>query len=264
MAICDEELLKKENITLESSTNQFNELLQNAISLKEKIENEINDIDKLYDKVNNELTKSYETKHEKLIIEENNLREKLQNEVTKVKEQLEKYLSESNKVIKYSDKINKGIKILEKEEKNMIKTLSYVSKINKVQKEMKVLNNELIKNLKISFQEEENNIKYEEYYFNGIQIPKDIEFKDININSFKIFWKIDDINTINKENKQIKYKVEIRKEDDKEKFIQVYEGNKNNCLVEKLNMNTNYEVRICCIYNNIFNFYLLYKIKIMI
>ena len=58
LAICDEELLKKENITLESSTNQFNELLQNAISLKEKIEKEINEIDKLYDKVNNELTKS--------------------------------------------------------------------------------------------------------------------------------------------------------------------------------------------------------------
>ncbi len=128
----------------------------------------------------------------------------MQNEVTKVKEQLEKYLSESNKVIKYSEKINKGIKILEKEEKNMIKTLSYVSKINKVQKEMKVLNNELIKNLKISFQEEQNNIKYEKYYFNGIQIPKDIEFQDISFNSFKIFWKLDNLNILIKNRLNIK------------------------------------------------------------
>ena len=76
-----------------------------------------------------------------------------------------------------------------------------------------------MKNLNISFQEEQNSIKYEEYFFNGIQIPKDIEIKDINTNSFKLNWKIDNINIINTDNKQIKYKVEIRKEN--EKFIKV-------------------------------------------
>ena len=248
--------MKKENITLDSSTKKFNELSEKAILLKEKIEQEINEINKLYEKVNTELTKSYEIKHEKLILEENNLREKLQNEVTKVKEQLEKFLSESNKVIKYNEKIGKGIKMLQKdEEKNMIKTLSYVSKINKAQKEMMTLNKELIKNLKITFQEEKNEIKFEYYYFNGIQIPKEIEFKEVNINNFKIFWKIDDINIINVDNKQIKYRVEIKKENDKDKFIKVYEGNNNNCLVDKLDMNTNYEVRICCFYNDLVGFW---------
>ena len=60
------------------------------------------------------------------------------------------------------------------EEKNMIKTLSYVSKINKSQKEIDILTKELMKNIKISFIEEESKIKYEEYYFNGIPIPKNI------------------------------------------------------------------------------------------
>ena len=36
-----------------------------------------------------------------------------------------------------------------------------------------------MKNLKITFIEEESNIKYEEYYFNGLLPPKEIESKDI-------------------------------------------------------------------------------------
>ena len=109
----------------------------------------------------------------------------------------------------------------------------------------------LMKNLKISFEEDKNDIKYEEYFFNGIQIPKEIEFKDINSNSFKIFWKIDNINMKNIDKNKIKYKVEIRKENSDEKFIQKYEGNENNCLVDNLNVNTKYEIRICCLYNNL-------------
>ena len=72
------------------------------------------------------MTKSYLKKHELLLKEENELKEKLQNEVTKVKEQLEKYLSESNNIIRANERLNKGIKKMENEEKNMIKTLSYV------------------------------------------------------------------------------------------------------------------------------------------
>ena len=44
-----------------------------------------------------------------------------------------------------------------------------------------------MKNLKISFIEDENQIKYEEYYFNGIPIPQDIDFKEIGTSNFKVF-----------------------------------------------------------------------------
>ena len=137
---------------------------------------------------------------------------------------------------------------MEKEEKNMIKILSYVSKINKSKKDMKKLSLELMKNLKLSFIEEECNIKYEEYYFNGLVPPKEIEFKDILSSSFKLSWKIDD-NLLNINKNQIIFKVEIKKEN--ENFKKVYEGNEMNCLIENLNKNTNYEIRICLIYNNI-------------
>ena len=84
------------------------------------------------------------------------------------------------------EKINKGIKLLEKEEKNMIKKLTYVSKINKNDKEMQTFFQVLMRNIKISFEEKENKVKYDEYFFNGISSPKDIEFKDIDINSLKV------------------------------------------------------------------------------
>ena len=48
----------------------------------------------------------------------------------------------------------------------MIKKLNYISNINKNQKQMKTLLQQLFINLKISYNENEKLIKYEEYYFN--------------------------------------------------------------------------------------------------
>ena len=105
-------------------------------------------INNLYDKIYNEVSKSYEIKHENLLKEENELKEKLQNEVTKIKEGLENYYTKSDEIIRNNDKIKKGLKRFEKEEKkSMMKVLSYVSKINKNIKETKILFQDLIKSL---------------------------------------------------------------------------------------------------------------------
>ena len=133
----------------------------------------------------------------------------------------------------------------------MIKILSYISKINKINKNMLLFNQKLLKNMKIFFEEEKSVIKYEEYYFNGIQTPKEIEFKDLKSCYFKAFWKIDNLNIINIDSNKIKYKVEIRKENHDDKFTQVYEGSDNNCLINNLNDDTNYELRVCCFYDNL-------------
>ena len=47
---------------------------------------------------------------------------------------------------------------------------------------------------------------------------------------------------------KIKYKIEIRKEN--EQFISIYEDNNMNYKINKLESNTNYEIRISTIYNN--------------
>ena len=238
---------------MESAFDKFNEISEKVNLLKNKIEKEISEIDKLYEQVDKELTKSFKIKHEKLLKEENDLKDNLKNEVTKIKEALENNLSESYRVIKYNEKINKGIKNLEKEEeeKNNIRILSYISKINKTKKEMNELNQKLMKNIKISFDEKNNNLTYKEYYFNGIPTPKEIEFKDIGNYGFKILWKIDNINKFNFDNNQLKYKAELKEEDSDEKHKQYYDGNENNCSVEGLKEDTQYEIRICCCYNDL-------------
>ena len=137
-------------------------------NIKENIENEITKINNTYDKVLKEVTECFKKKHEKLIKEENELVENLQSEVTKIKEKLEFFLSQAIQIIKKSESINKGIKSIEKDEKNIIKTFTYVSKINKNKKEINKLNNQLIKNTKISFKEEETKIEFDEYYFSRI------------------------------------------------------------------------------------------------
>ena len=162
MEISDENSILKENITIPSE-EEFNNNYQKIILLKEKIENEIKTIDNLFDQTNNIIKNSFLNNHEKLIKEENDLIENLQNEVTKAKEVLENFWSLINNEMKICDKINKGIKKLEKEDKNIIKKLSYVSKMNKCQKGMVKLLNEFIKNIKFSYQEEKNIIKFDEY-----------------------------------------------------------------------------------------------------
>ena len=49
---------------------------------------------------------------------------------------------------------------------NIIKIMSYITKINKTEKEMNNIFQDM-RNIKITFNEEKNIIKYEDYYFNG-------------------------------------------------------------------------------------------------
>ena len=109
-----------------------------------------------------EESKSFQKKHEQLLKEENDMKEKLQIEVTKIKEQLEKYLSQSNNEIKINERINQGIKKFENNENNMFKILSYVSKMNKSKKIMNKISKQQLKSLKFTYIEENNNIKYED------------------------------------------------------------------------------------------------------
>ena len=250
--IDEEEALKKENLSIKDYIKDFDSKAKKVSDLKEKIGKEFEEINKSFDKVEKETTKSFQLRHEQLLKEEKDIKDKLQTEVTKIKSKLEEYLSLSDALIKQYEKINIGIKKLNEQENqnlNLLKKLTYVSKLNKTQKEMKKFYETMMKNLKLKF--EKDNIKYEEYYFNGLSVPKDIKFSEIKLNGFKVSWNMDDINLLNIDKNNIKYKVEIRKENENEQFKSVYEGNETVCTVDKLNFNTSYEIRICAIYNDI-------------
>ena len=262
MEISDEESLKKENITMENSKDELAINIEKLENLKKSIENEMKKIDEEYIKLDKETTASFELKREKLNKEESDLKDNLKTEVTKIKEKFENSITEIINLSKICEKLIKGLKTLEKEEINMIKTLSYVSKINIYKEKMRILFQELMRNINISFIEKESTIKFEEYFFSGIAIPKIVEFKEVNSHNLKIYWKLEDINILNIDKKEIKYRIEIRKENSKDKFKQIYEGSDNNYLLDNLEKNTNYEVRLCTLYKDIIsNFTQIYKIK---
>ena len=213
LEVNDEESLNKENITINISMNEFDKLIERANELKNKTEKEIEEINKLYDKTIDDLSKIFKQRHEQLDKDELKLKEKLDNEVTKVKEKLEIFLTNTNNELKISERIIKGAKNMEKEETNMIKILSFISKINKNKKGFNSLFQELMYNIKLSFNDEENDIKFEEYYFNGAPIPNDIEYKDntfIDFNNIELTWKLNDIKNLDKN--KFKFKIELRKE----------------------------------------------------
>ena len=174
MEIFNEESVIKENITIEGKSEEIEKDIKKMNNIKENIENEKH-INNTYDKIYKEISKGCIRKNEQLFKKENELILNLQNEVTKIKEKLKIFLSQTIQLIKNSERINKGIKSIEKEDKNIIKTLTYVSNINKNKKEINKLNNQLIKNSKISFEEDKINIKFDDYYFNGIFIPNNIQ-----------------------------------------------------------------------------------------
>ena len=248
--ISNEEALKKENFSIENEMKDFNEISDKIIELKEKIENEIIKINNNFDKTMEDLKKSFQKKYEDILKEENDLKEDLQNKVTKIKEQLEIYLSEINNNIKLNERINKGINKVLKEKKSMLQVLSYISKINSSKKSMKKLETELIKSIKFNYEEKNGKINYEEIYFNGIVIPKNIEFKNIFSTGLNIYWNIGDINLINFDKNQIIYQIEIRKKNENN-FKEIYQGKETKFLVEDLSIKTIYEFRICSFYNDV-------------
>ena len=208
---------------IKKSIKEYYDSIDKTITLKEKIEKEIKEINILFEKTMNEISESYLKKHEKLTIEEHNMKTKLENEVTRTKEKLEKFLTETNETIKKNNRFKGGCKNIENEENNIIKTLSFISKINKNQKYIKSLFQTLMRNIKFFFVEEENKVKYDEYYFNGLSTPKNINFQE-NSNNLNISWEKEILNIINIDNNKIKFKVEMKKEN--EKFIEIYDGKK--------------------------------------
>ena len=89
--------------------------MQKLDNLKNTIENEMLAIDKEYERVNDEATKSYKLKREKLDKEEEDLKDKLKNEVTKIKETLENNLSKVNIIyLSRAKKLKKVLNLLKK------------------------------------------------------------------------------------------------------------------------------------------------------
>ena len=97
--INDEEALKKENLTIDSTSDDFNKDNEQILKIKEEIGKEMIKISNSYDNTNKQVSKFFEEKRKKLEEEEKALIDKLNNEVTKTKEKLENFLTECNDIM---------------------------------------------------------------------------------------------------------------------------------------------------------------------
>lgn len=183
--INDEESLKKENLTINATSDDLEKINEQILNLSKVIEEELTKIDTSFKNTQEKVQTFFEEKRKKLLEEEKNLIDKLKNEVTKTKEKLENYFSECNEIIKMNDKINKGISKVKKDNENNLRMiLSYISSINKNNKKVNSLLSSSLKNLKIKFDEKEIIIKYEEYVFNQsmeIKYSNILKENDINL-----------------------------------------------------------------------------------
>ena len=177
-------------------------------NLKRKIEEEIEKINNSQEKIEEEITLSFKKKHLELEEKEKKLRLELNTKVNNIKEELEDYLKKTNNMLL---SLNKTQELIQNNENknNEIKTLYYISEINKGEETAKDFLKKKIKNLNISMYLDNSAIFYENYYFNGIPIPKYVKVEEKEKKLY-ISWNIDDSMIKDIDIKNIKYSVSIK------------------------------------------------------
>ena len=194
--INNKEFLEENNITYKDSISEFDKVFDKAKDIKKKIEEEIEKINNLHSKIMDEITKSFEVQRIKLNEKENEIKYELDIKVTKVKEELEKFLIESNDILISCERTEKATKYFKKKNNgNDIRYLYYISEINKNNEKAKELLDKPIKNMKVSLKID-NTLEFKEYYINEID-PKEeniIKIKEDNNIFNPLFVDINNIN----------------------------------------------------------------------
>ena len=230
-------------ISYDDSLMEFDEYFENSKNINQNIEKEIESINNLHEKITKEITSYFEELHHQLNEREEKLKYELDLKITDIKDELEKYFQESNNILLSYERLSKAIKKYENKNNCEIKTLCYISEINKINSEAKNLLKKPIKNLDISFQDNKC-LVYKEYYFNGIPIPKNINYYEIK-NEIMIFWDIGDLRMKDLDSKNIKYSLKLK--DETKNYN--YEVNETKILLTEIRQNINYEVKVRALIN---------------
>ena len=206
-------------------------------TLKRKIEEEIVKINNTQKNIEEKIELSFKKRHEKLIEEEQKLKLELNIKINEIKGELKEYLRKSNTIISSGENIHKAIENYQNLN-NEIKTLCYISELNKSEETIKDFLKERIKNLNISINFD-SSLNYENYYFNGIPIPKDVK---VEREEDKIFvsWDIDDSLIKNSDMNNMKFSVIIKGS----LFDSIYETKDKYIYINKYFSNKEYEIKV--------------------
>ena len=255
----DEESLEK-LISFDESNKELDDNIKKMTNLKNSIEKEISDITVSYKSINEELSKTINSKIEELRDKEKKLKKQLEDKFVEIKNPLEDLLPKLYNFILNAEKVMKSSNSY-MEENNIFKKLAYISNISNIIKKKEQYFKMLMKSMNINFDSEKMEINFEEYYFNGIPLPLNIEFKEVNANSIKVVWELNNINLLDFDKNELETKIEIKKENEIN-FTEYIAGKNTNYLINSLIKDTKYEIRLCNIYKDYkSNWTDLYKIK---
>ena len=239
--------LEDNNISYKNTVSEFDKIFKKMNNIKKNIEIEIEKISNSRDILLGEITSSFEEQRKKLNEKEKSIKIELDKKVTEIKENLENYYLNTNDILTSSERIFKAIQNYDKKDNNnQIKTLCYISTINKINTNALNIIKKPFENIEISFINEnyDNNLNYKNYYVNGIPIPKDIKVEQTDNNKLSISWSIDNLYLDDK-----KYKYLIILKDDKTK--EKYESVITNIVIQNIKLDTNYEIQICTLIDDI-------------
>ena len=229
------------NISFEKTISEFDKNFKMAKKIKNRIEEEIGEINNSYKKIINKMEEFFEEERIKLCRKETQLKSELNEKIKQNKELLEKYLIESNNIISFCEKTNKAIEYYQKKiNTEEIEKLYYISEINKTNDKVKECFIKPFKNLDITFNSELKNINYKEYYFNGIPVPKNIKNVYQGNNRANLSWEIDDFKIRDYDIKNIKYLLEIKNGDKN----YTTETSEKIMTLNASKLNQNYEIKI--------------------
>lgn len=211
--INEKNLLDKYNLSYSKFLSDFDVLFKNMQNLKNRIEEEIKEIDNTHKKMNDEIHLCFEEEHMKLNEKEKELKLELDEKIKVTKNKFEKYLFKSNKILNSCERIEKANNIYNAKINdnhndyniNEIEVLYYISDIHQNNEKSKEFLKKIRKHLDISLNKAEKILNYKYYYFSGLPIPKNINVCK-NQNTPSIYWDVGDL-TIKKfeKNNNIKY-----------------------------------------------------------
>ena len=201
--------LENNDISIDKSISEFDEIFSKVKALKLKLEEEIDKLNNTYENNENELTIYFKKQHFSLEEQERKMRTELKFKVTEIKEELEEFLRKSKIILLNCEKTQKIVENYKvKNEHNKLKTLNYISEINKNKDiSIKFLKNKM-KIIKVSSSLFSPPFKYEYEYINGVPIPKDIKAEKKGKQLY-ISWEIDDFALKYFELENIKFSLSI-------------------------------------------------------
>lgn len=166
------------DISYKKSISEFDIIYRKVNDIKRTIEEEITKLKCSKNKITVEIISYFKKERLRLIEEENKLKLKLDKNVQEMEIELAQYLKQTDNILSSCEKV---LKLAENYEilndNNKIRTLFCISEINKNNELSKAFITIPFKNLDISFDTIFNTLQFNEYFFSGIPVPKDIKLE---------------------------------------------------------------------------------------